>query len=121
MNKPFQTIFDRAAQIGMPESYVTDLTKHDFEILHSAEAPEAFVWILHQDGTFLFGWDIDTTRSKQLAMQVEGCKNSMVNARYFIYADGELHETDHVTCEAWLHIKTLDAAIEFAKTLKNAA
>jgi len=56
---PYQHLKRAAADVGWPERFKSDLTRHDRARLRGSDAPKAFGWVLRSTGTELIDPRID--------------------------------------------------------------
>jgi hypothetical protein len=49
----YEAIEARAAELGLPKSFTTDLTEHDRAALEARDPAEPFGWIVYSHGTHL--------------------------------------------------------------------
>lgn len=52
--KGLKAILKKCFEMKLPEAYVDDFCEHDFNSLMEKDAPETFLWVLRECGTFLY-------------------------------------------------------------------
>jgi hypothetical protein len=86
-----------AERVGWPKHYKTDLTKHDRVHMSRKNAPEEFVWVLRECGTFLFRFGVGADLDWLVAnYNLYGPQPNISGktARWYIWRDDELREVE---------------------------
>lgn len=91
--KAYHAIRKEAHNVGWPITHRDDLEQWDKKILTSLDAPNQFLWVLHQDGTVLLDIHMDEDSVDYYLQQYRGNTSN----RYYYWNGKKLTYIDFKT------------------------
>lgn len=87
--KALKALLKKCIELKLPEAYIEDFSEHDFNCLITNDAPETFLWVLRECGTFLY--DLKKKQYEWIDAVVHTWGNRE-KCHWFLFKDGKLTE-----------------------------
>lgn len=84
-------ILEKSIEIGLPDAFRSDLTKHDKATL-SKDNPQYFLWIPRETGTELISQDDMLRYPEQCYAHIKWFMDNNQTCRYFAVYNGKIEE-----------------------------
>lgn len=84
-----KTLLKKCIELKLPEAYIDDFSEHDFNYLMADDAPESFLWVVRECGTFLYNFNKEHWNWIDAVVHTYGAYEK---CRWFLFKDGNLTE-----------------------------